>query len=141
MAKAKTITRKMDSDVESGYAVKKDIANMALMERIQLRKANKGRAEKLAGDFQMEMKWQFPEARECFPDEPWMRFVDKYFPFAKGGALLVDEPMLDEQIERCKRKAIVLKELGYRYIMLKPISTEAEDYMELEQCGQPQPMR
>lgn len=93
------------------------------------------RAEKLAQNKFCIMNWKWPHAESHFPNEPWMRSVSKYFPYAKGGPLLIEECELPYQIERAERKAKFLKQLGLRFMILKPGTTEAEDLAELHKCG------
>lgn len=129
---AKTIRRK------KAVAVAEQ-SNAALIQKIEARKDLRSRAERLAGDRICVLNWRFPEAANVFPTEPWMRTVSKYFRDASGGPLMVDEPELPHQVERCKRKLPILRELGkkhgFRYVVLWPDKTEADDIMELEQCG------
>jgi hypothetical protein len=133
---SKTIRRKRNSDVEAGQK-KQPEHDLAKWEaRLELR----SRAERLAGDRICLMNWKFPEAADHFPVEPWMRTVTKYFRDAVGGPLAIDEPELPYQVERAERRRPILKELGekygFRYVILYPGKTEADDHLELSKCGQ-----
>lgn len=74
-----------------------------------------GLAAQVAGSTTYVRNWKIPRAREHFPFDPLMRSVDKYFQFAKGGPLFVDEPKTPADIERCKQKAKVAAKEGIRY--------------------------
>lgn len=80
--------------------------------------------------------WKWEEADKHYPLRPDMRTVDKYYPYAKGGPLLVDEPRtpktFDEFFEHKRR---TLKELGYRYLVIEP-DPEFTLGSALEQLGE-----
>lgn len=72
------------------------------------------------------MNWKWPGANAMVPDGVSMdfKFVDKYYPLAKGGPLLVDEPTNDPKIvELCYEKQRVLKKLGFRHIVIEEDAT------------------
>lgn len=71
---------------------------------------------------------KFKNAEKHFPHDPLMRTVDKYFPFAEGGELYIDEPETDEEIQALSKKASAIKSEGLRYIIIK----RGEDYEGLE---------
>jgi len=50
---------------------------------------------------------------------------------AEKAPLLVDEPMHEEDIERCKKKAVVMKGAGYRYIWVSQKTTLADALSQL----------
>lgn len=75
-------------------------------------------------------KWK--EADIDFPNQPWMRHVDKYYPFAEGGPLLVDEPQLKHQLQTCDLKKELLRSHGYRYLVLTKESTLESAAEELQ---------
>jgi hypothetical protein len=74
-----------------------------------------GLAAQVAGVTTYVRNWRLPKAQTHFPFNPEMRTVDKYFQFAKGGPLYVDEPTTEGDIEKCKKKAQVAKIEGIRY--------------------------
>lgn len=75
--------------------------------------------------------WLVPGAREMFPNEPKLRNVDEYFPYAVGGALLVDRPMTEAEEKDCARKAILIKKAGFRYVFIKRDAQEHDIRAEL----------
>lgn len=83
-------------------------------------------AEKVAGDFLMHVNYMYQGAKEIYPEQPKMWTVDKYFPLASGGPLFVDEPMRASDLLLCEQKAKGMKELGYRYLILKKDMTELD---------------
>lgn len=66
------------------------------------------------------VNWIWPEGKDKFPHDFRMWSVDKYFPEAKGGPLLMDTPRFESEITKCHQKASALHELGYRYLILTP---------------------
>lgn len=131
MTLAKTIRRKSNSDIEAGYIKQSapECSGPTLHPREELR----SRSEKIAGSKICLMSWVFPGAREAFPHEPKLRSVQKYFPYAEGGALLVDEPeRLGDELE-CQRKAKVIRKLGFRYLILTRSMSENDARFELSQ--------
>jgi len=82
-------------------------------------------AEVLAQDkyFQRNHIW----SKTAFPFNEKMQYVDKFFPYAEGGPLFVDEPqrtVTDLSIYEAKAEA--MKALGHRYICIKPGMTELD---------------
>jgi len=135
--KVKTILRrKSNSEVESGYQKTEKVIKAKLLSNHERRINYRSKADRIARDFECQNKWIFKNAAKYFPDEPWMRTVDKYYPNAEGGALLIDEPELPHDIKRCERKQIVLEAMGYRYLIIKPEMTDIDCFTELEACGQ-----
>ena len=131
MSHAKTIMKKRNSYAEAGYT--KQEAQVQPVE-VEQKPKFRSMSEELAQSDLFVGKWMFPEARTKFPDEPWMRYVDKYFPYAKGGPLLIDEPRYADDLKKCERKAPHLYALGFRYVVIKPQMTMHEAVMELERC-------
>ncbi len=89
-------------------------------------------AERVSGSNFYYRNWYFPEGKQVFPQHDNLRCVEKYFPFAEGKPLLVDEPRFPYEVDRCEQKKKVLKELGYRYLVIKPTMTFDEAMRELE---------
>lgn len=77
-------------------------------------------ADRLAGSTFHYRNWYFHEGKEEFPQHNDMRCVDKMYPFAEGGQLLVDEPRTQFEIDQCNDKKKVLHRLGYRYVIITP---------------------
>jgi hypothetical protein len=90
-------------------------------------------AEKLAKSSIYYRNWYYPEGKISHPHELWMHYVEKMFPYAAGGALLVDEPRTEAEFMDCEKKASVLRPLGYRYMIVTEhsefydLATELED--------------
>lgn len=95
-------------------------------------------SDKLAESIVYHLSWKWPESAQDFPDEPWMRHVKKHYPYAKGGALLVDEPVNEGEVHACERKRRVLEKHGYRYITLVAGKTENDAREELSKWRGPQ---
>lgn len=90
-------------------------------------------AEKLAKSSVYYRNWYYPEGKQKFPYDVEMRCVAKMFPYASVAPLLVDEPKTEDEFNVCMKKAVILREHGYRYII---VSKDAEFYelvLELEE--------
>lgn len=76
-------------------------------------------SDRVAEDNFYYLKHYFPGGLNEFRDFPNLRMVKKFYPYAKGGPLYVDEPVFEFQKEECRRKKDVMKKLGLRYIVLE----------------------
>lgn len=99
----------------------------ATKEAIIKRRATLSIADQVAGNSYHYKNFYYPGGAESFPHEIDMRMVDKYYPNAVGGPLLIDEPMLPDDVRKCEVKAKALKEKGFRYLVIRREST-------LEEC-------
>lgn len=88
--------------------------------------------ERIAGDKFAHKNCPIPNGEKHFPLDWRMRYVSLCYPHAEGGALWVDVPMSDQDIEKCKAKAQVLKAEGLRYLYLTPQMDEAAARSQLE---------
>ena len=88
--------------------------------------------EMIANDKFCYKNWMIQEVRQSHPSEPNLWYVDRMFPDAEGGKLLVDEAMKEWEIELCTKKAKILKSLGYKYLFVTPQMTVCQ---ALEQLG------
>jgi hypothetical protein len=83
-------------------------------------------AEKLANDAFHYRNWYYKGGREKFPMAPQMQYVDKYFPYAEGGPLAVDEATYLDDPNTLKLKKDILKESGVRYVCIVPGMTDLD---------------
>jgi len=90
-------------------------------------------AEKIANHKFHYRNWYFPNGITVFPMDKECRYVDKYFPYAEHGPLLVDEPKDDRDLSRCKEKAKALKIMGLRYVYVSYQMSVAD---AVEQLGE-----
>ena len=79
--------------------------------------------------------WKYPGADKLYPLDPYMRFVDKYYPYAKGGPLLVDEPATELEYRKSLEKQVVLKRAGFRHIVIRMLPATSL-YEAREQLGE-----
>lgn len=80
-------------------------------------------ADRIAGSTFHYRNWYYPGGREEFQQNEKLRYVDKMYPLAEGGQLLVDEPTHQFQIDYCEMKRKFLKSKGFRYIIVRPQMT------------------
>lgn len=92
-------------------------------------------SEKIAGDKFHYRNWYFEGGKEKFPFQPDMWFVDKCYPMAKGGMLLIDEPTRPDEEAKAKIKGQHLKSLGLRFVVIRQKMTLEEAEIALEECA------
>lgn len=133
MARAKTkmtvVQRPMDSDAEMADPDTRAIE--ARREARTLRDLTMTIPEQVAKSKVHFRNYEFKEGRKEFHYHRDLRFVEKMFPYALPKPLLVDQPQTPQHLEECQRKAVVLKRLGYRYLIFSPSMTieEALDFL------------
>ncbi len=120
MSQRQTVRRK-DSSPDS------DAKPLLVVNGKQNRDPRFNLAEQISGTQYYIRNWKWSGAVEDFPNEPWMRCVDKFFPRAGVGPLAIDEPVMESEMVACERKAKALKKRGIRYLVLK-------EGMTLQQC-------
>lgn len=91
-------------------------------ERAKLAAARRSRdlntvAEQVSGDKFCHINFMWPGCKNAFPFQPKLWNVDRYFPYAEGGPLFVDEPNRLADIESLKLKQEAMKKLGHRYLL------------------------
>jgi len=91
-------------------------------------------AEQVAESTHFVRNFKFPESIRVYPFDVDVdqRFVSKCFPLAKGGMLLVDEPVSEVQKAKAYEKQKILKSLGYRHLVIEETMTLGDC---LEQIG------
>jgi hypothetical protein len=86
-------------------------------------------AQQVAQDSFFYVNHYYPGGRENFGDIAHQT-VDKYFPYALGGPLFIDEPQNERDENICEEKKAIMEKLGHRYIIIKRGMSEI-DIMEL----------
>ncbi len=128
--RAKTIRKaKADTTVLLSDSEQSTRAHAAMLAR---RSKPQSIADRLSGNAFHYRNWYYPGGQIRFPNDPKLHFVDRMYPMAEGGMLLIDEPLYVWEFERCDKKRIVMKELGHRYIVIMPNMTFDEAMMELD---------
>lgn len=74
-----------------------------------------GLSAQVAQDTNCTRNTRLPNGSEYFPVHPAKRTIDKYFQFAKGGPLYIDEPITKGDEAVCLEKAVIMKKMGLRY--------------------------
>ena len=88
-------------------------------------------ATRIAGDVLHYRNYRWPGAFRSFPDDPEMRMVDKFFPYAECGALFVDEPMTERGKRRCEEKRAAMRDEGNLYLVIPPDMREEDAVSQL----------
>lgn len=78
-------------------------------------------------------KWQGSDILFPLKSDAMLRFVDKAYRYTDKGLLLVDEPKSGIEYKRAQIKKIVLKERGFRYVVV--ISQVNKARIEKELAG------
>lgn len=78
-------------------------------------------ADQIARETLFLRNYRWPGSTVRFPDDidANMRFVTKYYPHAEGGPLFVDEPSTFREVIDSYKKQKILKELGFRCIIVE----------------------
>lgn len=86
------------------------------MESLELRTL----AEKVAGNKTgCQSNYKIPQAEKHFPVDINSRFVDKYYPYAVGGPLYVDEPTTEYKMIKAYEKQKILRKMGLRSLVIE----------------------
>lgn len=88
-------------------------------------------AERIAQDKLFYRNHVYQGAKNAFPFHLALQMVDKYFPYAEGGPLYIDEPGRTADLDFYKEKVAAMKTLGHRYVLIKPGMTEMDIMEEL----------
>lgn len=79
--------------------------------------------------------WKFKNAEKHFPHAPLMRTVDKYFPYANGGPLFVDQPVTEQDETACQKKAKAMKQEGQRYVYITKDMNLEDALVQMKENG------
>lgn len=130
VGKMKVVRRQADSDAEmpseTTRAAKVE-AKLSSMEH-----GTRPIPDRVAESGVYYRNWEIPGAREEFPYHIELRFVDRMYPYAKPSALLVDMPQTAFDNLQCLKKGDFCKEMGIRYLILKPEMSYEEAMASLE---------
>lgn len=89
-------------------------------------------AEQIAEEKFHHINFMWPGGQKAFPFNSKMWTVSRYFPYAKGGPLFVDEPRRVDEVKELELKREAMKQLGNRYVVI----TEGMSYVDaLEQMA------
>lgn len=83
-------------------------------------------AEKIANDQLYYRNYYYPGGRESFPEHKQLQCVDKYFPYAEGGPLFIDEVSRTDDVKMIEAKEKRMQTLGHRYVAILPGMTELD---------------
>lgn len=129
---SKIVKRKRES-VDSEVIIPNDSVNAPQMTKNNVlkeisvrRRELRSLAERIAGDDYHYLNYYYEGGKGYFPQEHKMQTVSKFFPFAEGGPLFVDEPNMEHEFSMCERKKEVMKKLGHRYLIIKPGASELD---------------
>lgn len=82
--------------------------------------------DNLAGDTFYHKNYYYPGGKAAFEMQPKMQIVDKYYPYAEGGPLFVDECTRKEDLKEYDQKVEIMAKLGHRYLLVKPGMSEMD---------------
>ncbi len=87
--------------------------------------------ESLAKDKFFHRNYFFDCLARVFPHENMMWYTDRYYPYADGGPLAIDDGGHKDDLETLKLKKQHLKAIGVRYILITPEMTEMQAVEDL----------
>lgn len=70
--------------------------------------------------------WKWNGAQDDFPQEPWLRCTDKFYPRSQFGPIAIDEPRNEIDILKSERKKKFLKEKGIRFLITTKVVKDKE---------------
>ena len=108
----------------------------AAIEKCDARKRLIAVSDQIAKSLVWFRNWKWPGSEDMFPRSVEMRTVEKYYPYAEGGPLLVDEPRDERDVVLCYEKQKVLKKLGFRHIVVESYPRATTLFDALEQLGE-----
>jgi len=79
--------------------------------------------------------YAYPDADKLFPNQPAFWTCDRYYPLTRkeiGGPVYMDQPQYADDLALCEKKAVHLKNLGVKYIIL---TKETDLQTAMEQLG------
>lgn len=116
------------------YPDKEDPENEARLIKFNEKKGFHTLAEKIAESTIYIRNYKFPMADQRIPPQvnPDFKFVDKFFPYAKGGPLYVDEPRDDKDTQLSFEKQRILIHLGMRHLVVEDSSTLIDVITQIE---------
>lgn len=131
---SRTVARDpMASNKRDLYPDTADMAHEKALRKHDERKRLIAVADQIAKSTHWTMNWKWPGSDKEYPNHPDMRMVTKYYPYAVGGPLLVDEARDRKEAEQFFSKQKILKKLGFRHIV---IEHDTSLYDALDQLGE-----
>ncbi|HCW05855.1 MAG TPA: hypothetical protein DGG95_00625 [Cytophagales bacterium] len=128
--KSQVVTRRKASKHVEESEVEKTPDNDAVTQKILARQANKTLAEQVANHHFYYRNFYWPGGKQVFPSQYRMHHVDKYFPYAEGGPLFVDEVEANDP-RSFEEKKVAMKKLGHRYLVITKDMTLLHAYEAL----------
>lgn len=89
-------------------------------------------AEKIAQSGLYKKGHFVPILKEAFPSNNVMWHIDRFFPYAEGGPIFIDEPTREPDILESKLKQKLLRQNGFRVVVLTPGITFDEAMLQLQ---------
>lgn len=83
-------------------------------------------ADKIANDTYHQRNYHIQESQNKFPEARELWYVDRFYPYAEGGPLAVDEANDLDDVNTLMLKKPILAEKGIRYICIKNGMSENE---------------
>lgn len=122
------MSTKMKVIQEAGTTIYKEMVDLA--QQLSFTKSLKLALNISTSEF-CKINWYYPGGREAFPGQSKMWTVDRCYPYAKGGQLLVDHVILPHKMQEAKLKHKFFKAKKMRYVALdrgvEPIDFDGEE--------------
>lgn len=112
--------------------------HLAAVRKSDAKKHFSSMSDRLAEDTLFYRNHKWAGADKYFPnkDQHIMRIVSKFYPYARGGELLIDEPNNEAEMIFAyeKQKFFKQNKLGFRHVVIEPNDTKLD--LLLEQLGE-----
>lgn len=132
MSYGKVIRKKKNQDTTEASETKNDsILHQRKIKKVDDRKKFKDLGDKLAQSTIYFRNRSWPNAKDYFDEMTDYCYVDKYYPYAEGGGLWVDEPRDEIEKKMDYEKHEVMRKLGLRHVVIEENSRLDELLMEL----------
>lgn len=115
------------------YPDKDDAKHQRLIQKSDDRKKFISIADQVAQSTIFTRNWKWPGADQHYPLEADLRMVSKYYPYAQGGPLLVDDAYDQKEAAELFLKQKILRKLGFRHVV---IESDSSLFDVLEQLGE-----
>lgn len=118
--------------IKSNVIIDRDMQELTPLEKnktqsVRFREVEpRSMAEKIAKDKLYYRNYYYPGGKGAFPEFPVLQTVDKFFPYAEGGPLFVDEVSRTTDTKLIEKKTEVMRSLGHRYVAIMPGMSELD---------------
>lgn len=118
-------TKQVEIDGTKAPSVVEPAAHRRALQKYESKQQFVNLVERIVQDKTVILKVKFPGSDEAYPDptQALFRFVTKFYPYAKGGPIYVDEPINEQEVYRAYERTKVMRKLKIRHLIVEKDST------------------